>query len=148
VKRLCSALILKINHPVTLAGLLLIVRLIGSVVLGLIGCRWLFYLLILVFLGGVIVVLLFIVSICANEKFIYNRLPFTGVSLAMVLLMLISLNSNGGPVERFSSYFIRLRLYQTDCGLVFIIFMLYLVLCLVRVVRIRKLEAGPLVKRL
>jgi len=93
-------------------------------------------------------VLLFMVSICANEKFIYSGRSFTGVALVLISLILTISNSNGGPVEGFSNYFIRLRLYQTDCGLIFLTFILYLVLCLVRVVRIRKLEAGPLVKRL
>lgn len=148
VKGLCSICIVKANHPVTLAGLLLAVSLTGSAILGLIGCRWLFYLLILVFLGGVIVVLLFMVSICANEKFIFSGSRHLPLIVVLALLTLFRLNTRAGPTGGFSSYFIRLRLYQTDCGIIFIMFMLYLVLCLISVVRIRKLEAGPLVKRL
>jgi len=137
-----------VNHPVTLAGLLLAVSLAGSAILGLIGCRWLFYLLMLVFLGGVIVVLLFMVSICANEKFIFSGVRYPLLMVVLTLSTLFRLNSTAGPTGGFSGYLIRLRLYQTDCGIIFIIFMLYLVLCLISVVRISKLEAGPLVKRL
>lgn len=148
VKGLCSSFIVKVNHPVTLAGLLLVARLAGSLALGIIGCRWLFYLLILVFLGGVIVVLLFMVSICANEKFIFGGLRNSVLAAGLASAVLFNLNRRTGPVCRFSNYFIRLSLYQTDCGIIFVLFILYLVLCLVSVVRIRKLEAGPLVKRL
>jgi len=148
VKGVCSISIVKVNHPAMLAGLLLVVSLTGSLILGLISCRWLFYLLILVFLGGVIVVLLFMVSICANEKFILGSLRGASLLGVASFLALCGLNTRVGPRLRFSGYHIRLSLYQTDCGIIFLLFMLYLVLCLVRVVRIRKLEAGPLVKRL
>lgn len=139
---------LKVSHPVTLAGLLLVLRVIRSIILGEVLCTWLFYLLALVFLGGVIVVLLFIVSICANDKFTSGNFYR---SVAMLLVAVCGrglVNSRASLKRSFSNYLLRLRLYQRDCGILFVLFVIYLVLCLIRVVRIRKLEAGPLVKRL
>merc|ERR1712135_76457 len=96
VKGVCSISIVKVNHPAMLA--------------------WLFYLLILVFLGGVIVVLLFMVSICANEKFILGSLRGASLLGVASFLALCGLNTRVGPRLRFSGYHIRLSLYQTDCG--------------------------------
>lgn len=106
------------------------------------------YLLALVFLGGVIVVLLFIVSVCANEKFFYkaNNSP-----LGVILFGLIScvfLNKISLLNESISGTNICLVLYQTEGLFSFVVFMGILVLCIFRVVKISKLESGPLVKRL
>jgi len=64
-----SASVVAVSHPASLAGLLIMAALIVRALLAIYSLRWFFYLLALVFLGGVIVVLLFMVSVCANEKF-------------------------------------------------------------------------------
>ena len=111
-------------------------------------CSWLLYLLALIFLGGVIVVLLFIVSICANDKFIFNKSSMLGVAGLLAFSRRVLTNPTVRFKANFSNYFIGLSLYQSDCGMLFALFIGYLVVCLVSVVSIRKLEAGPLVKRL
>ena len=143
-----SCWIIRVSHPVRIAGLLILIALTRSLFLGKLVIRWVLYLLALVFLGGVIVVLLFIVSVCANEKFFYlvkeNLAP--GVVVWLVAGFLISKVSI--LREGISGIGTPLVLYQSDGLFRFILFMLVLVLCILRVVKIRKLESGPIVKRL
>jgi hypothetical protein len=145
---LLSTRVLKTSHPVRLGGLLVAVAIINSIFLGKLLSRWLFYILFLVFLGGVIVVLLFIVSICGNEKFFYvegsNGLYYI---LAVIVIYPFMLWEMGSGL-RFVGLNLTISLYQSEMILGFVIFMLILVLCLIRVVKIRRLESGPLVKRL
>ena len=119
-----------------------------SVFLGKIFSSWVFYLLLLVFLGGVMVALSFMVSVCANEKFFYARRAVT-VSAFFILTALVVLSGGRLPASRGAySRNLVTPLYQKSRAGVFVAFMLILVLCLVSVVNIRKLESGPLVKRL
>jgi hypothetical protein len=123
------------------------VAFVTSLLLGKLVIRWVFYLLLLVFLGGVMVVLSFIVSVCANEKFFYH--PSGGLGLLGALLIgLLLFKVEGGLETGFRSNRLGLPLYQLDRSAGFILLMVSLVVCLVSVVRVRKVESGPLVKRL
>lgn len=140
--------LLKVNHPVLLAAILILTAFFSSLILGKMLIRWLFYLLALVFLGGVMVVLLFIVSVCANEKFFYTS-NFNGLILIPRLRLIYLITQ---PFIRLNTSFnrfnITLLLYQSDTALIFISLISILMLALIRVVIVRKMESGPLVKRL
>lgn len=143
-----STKVLNTSHPVRLGGLLVAVAISNSIFMGKLLSSWLFYMLFLVFLGGVIVVLLFMVSICGNEKFFYVETLKGGYYGAAVLIVYPLMVWEMGRGARFVNLNLTLSLYQSEIILGFIIFMLILVLCLIRVVKIRRLESGPLVKRL
>ena len=131
-----------------MGGLLVVVAVVNSLFLGKILSSWLFYILFLVFLGGVIVVLLFIVSICGNEKFFYIEGPSGVYYFAAIIAVYLFINVEIDGGLRFTGLNLTLSLYQSEIALGFVIFILILVLCLIRVVKIRRLESGPLVKRL
>jgi len=143
-----SASVVAVSHPASLAGLLIMAALIVRALLAIYSLRWFFYLLALVFLGGVIVVLLFMVSVCANEKFYsssISKLKQVGlVSLVGVFIFNPALNFS----TRFNRFQLSRSLYEREGALCFMLFILILILCLVRVVGVRRLESGPLVKRL
>lgn len=139
---------MSISHPASLAGFLIIVALLIRSLLGVYSLSWFLYLLALVFLGGVIVVLLFMVSVCANEKFYTAKAP---KSISFVVIPLIGVLIFN-PILNFSRSFrgfeFSRALYEIERALSFILFMCILILCLVSVVGVRRLESGPLVKRL
>ena len=137
-----------ITHPVNIAGMLILIALISSLFLGKLIIRWMFYLMALVFLGGVIVVLLFMVSVCANEKFFFKNRRTPAVGVGVWVLARLLLNKTTIITEAISGISLPLVLYQREGIFSFIIFMGVLVLCIIRVVKIRKLESGPMVKRL
>lgn len=145
---LISCWIISIRHPVRMAGLLILMALAGSIFLGKLVIRWVLYLLALVFLGGVIVVLLFIVSVCANEKFFFKVKRNAAPAVLVWLLRRVLVSKISILREGLSGIGTPLVLYQRDGLFRFILFILILVLCILSVVKISKLESGPIVKRL
>lgn len=100
------------------------------------------------FLGGVIVALSFMVSVCANEKFFYTRFNKALGLTSILILVLFWLGLNINLSSRFSLRNLVVPLYQLEGCAGFVLLILVLVLCLISVVNIRKVESGPLVKRL
>jgi hypothetical protein len=94
------------------------------------------------------VVLLFMVSVCANEKFYsgegYEWAPLAGLRLGGLAF----LNPGVRFREGFSGFQLSSSLYEGERALPFVLFMRILILCLIRVVGVSSLESGPLIKRL
>lgn len=134
--------LLRINHPVIFSLILVFISLILSIFLGKLINIWIFYLLVLIFLGGVIVVILFLVSICSNEKFF--KISF---KINFFILIFLLFNCFLSIINEIN-FNIIIKLYIIENVIRFIIFCLILLVCLISVVIIRKLEYGPLVKRL
>jgi NADH-ubiquinone oxidoreductase chain 6 len=58
------------NHPVSMSIILLFYTRVVGLITGLMGgSYWFSYILVLVFLGGVLVLFLYMTSLAANEKF-------------------------------------------------------------------------------
>ena len=96
------------------------------------------------------VVLLFIVSVCANEKFFKTDFKL-GWGLTVLLFWVGVTYFDKAQLlvgTSFSCSQLPLVLYQEEAGALFVVIILVLVLCLISVVKIRKVETGPLVKRL
>ena len=142
-----SVLLLGARHPVVVAGLLCSRALATSAFLGGVKCSWLIFLLALVFLGGVIVVILFVVAVCGNEKLFFR---FESSTLKVLCLRGVGLRAAArlGISRSFSRAQISNSLYQLDVARGYLVFMLVLVLGLIVRVGVCKLESGPLVKRL
>merc|ERR1711872_1165735 len=95
--------------------------------------------------GGVIVVIIFIVSICSNEQLIFNRSTKGNIFLISTPLMgTCAIHPQIGD-HRTSQ--IMLSLYQNDNSWGFVILIATLIICIVSAIGLRKIEGGPLVKR-
>ena len=93
------------------------------------------------------VVLLFIVSVCANEKIFFpggRGGPLGLISLGGLFLGWQLINFSKG----FSGFQLGGLADESEQLLGLLILVVILVLCMIRVVRIAKLDLGPLVKRL
>merc|ERR1712237_294372 len=97
-----------------------------SIIIGIIVIKitlsWFFYLLVLVFLGGVIVLIIYINTLAINEKFFFIKINL--------------------------SNFISIILYESMNSVSLLFLILYLLLTLICVVKLVKFEYGPLIKRL
>jgi len=134
-------------HPLVLAFLLVGVSIITSVLCCSLSISWFMYMLILVFLGGVIVVILFIVSLCRNEQFFYNNFLWVGLFIVFFILLRV-INLHYKIIQRHSSYKIIIGIYRLDASCAFLFMAIMLLLCLFTAVNLRKVEIGPLVSRL
>jgi len=81
-----SLLLLGVTHPAILAGMLGAYALAVRGVLAVGTTRWFMYMLVLVFLGGVIVLIAYTTTLAANEKFFfYSRGPSIILLLRLVV---------------------------------------------------------------
>ena len=134
-------------RPLTLSWILLIYSVITSILLSLSNITWLFYFIILVFLGGVIIVVIFITSVCINKK-LHLRTPFNPATLVLLIIMSIIVDYTKILNFPFSGISIGSFLYSFDNSLLLIFILITLLIILIAVVIIVKLEEGPLLKRL
>ena len=135
-----------ITHPLIIALTLMLFAVNAALFSLKLLSSWFFYILVLVFLGGVIVVIIFIVSICSNEQLIFNRSTKGNIFLISTPLMgTCALHPQIGD-HRTNQ--IMLSLYQNDNSWGFVILIAILIICIVSAIGLRKIEGGPLVKRL
>lgn len=136
------------THPIIM-GLLLCISsvVIGVYTLYFLG-SWFFYLLVLVFLGGVIILIRYIRSLSANEKFQLGRFNTSMLWLAFFILYFYHLNINQRLKLTWSRSTVS-GVYSHNVSIIIIFFLFrYLIVTIVCVVKLVKLERGPLVKRL
>merc|ERR1712198_91249 len=101
------------------------------------------YLLVLVFLGGVIILIIYIRTLAANEKFISNYTIFNLLIFSFIIINYYYCNYILS--ERISSV---ISIYEISFYNFLVFLIIYLLLTIVRVVKLVKFETGPLIKRL
>ena len=107
-----------------------------------------FYLLVLVFLGGVMILIIYIRTLAANEKFI---IPKSSRYLIFILVFLFSrffLNYYNYGIKSSSNSRIVINLYEYSNISMSIFSIFYLLITIICVVKLVKFERGPLVGRL
>ena len=130
--------------------MLIIVSLIISRLTFSINISWFFYLLVLVFLGGVIILIIYIRTLATNEKFYVFRLKFKILILVLSVLcarltnLLVFISFDKIPPHNF----IPNILYEAINFNSMLFLILYLLLTIICVVKLVKFEAGPLIIRL
>jgi len=137
---------LKIRHPLVLALSLITLCLILRFLIIKLSYSWLFFLLVLIFLGGVIVVIIYISSLAANEKSFFAPPIFLLLSPRLISLGLVLDSSQ--PYKIASSFLFAGDAYRPGFSLILFFCFLLLLFAIVCAVKLIKLEAGPLVKRL
>jgi len=115
-----------------------------------INSSWFFYLIILVFLGGVIILIIYISTLAANEKFRILEINWVNISIVFFLRILII------TIIKYKNIINFISINNTAVGILYessnftllLFLILYLLLTLVCVVKLVKFESGPLIKRL
>nr|YP_009164823.1 NADH dehydrogenase subunit 6 [Tityus serrulatus]AKU46799.1 NADH dehydrogenase subunit 6 [Tityus serrulatus] len=125
------------NHPLILGMLLILMSVVVSMNLFLLlGLAWLSYVVVLVFLGGVLVLFIYMASLASNEDFDINS------SYILVFLLLLGFM---GSWFYFNQEFYMWKLYLFFPFSFVIIFLgFYLLMSLIVVVKISCVEEGPL----
>nr|YP_009509627.1 NADH dehydrogenase subunit 6 [Cranuca inversa]AUN45044.1 NADH dehydrogenase subunit 6 [Cranuca inversa] len=151
-----SILFTQLSHPLAMGLILLIQTLLISITLGLSSFSfWFSYILFLIFLGGMLVLFIYVASIASNEAFIPSTLyiVITLVSLFFSFLFIIFdpfliSSSSSLPWSSFSisnSIPFTISWIYNIPSMNFTIFIIcYLLLMLIIVVKIVNLFKGPL----
>nr|YP_009048419.1 NADH dehydrogenase subunit 6 [Melanargia asiatica]YP_010528787.1 NADH dehydrogenase subunit 6 [Melanargia meridionalis]AHH92994.1 NADH dehydrogenase subunit 6 [Melanargia asiatica]UXW65909.1 NADH dehydrogenase subunit 6 [Melanargia meridionalis] len=152
-----------INHPISMGLLILLQTLLTCLLLGmLINSYWFSYILFLVFLGGLLVLFIYVSSVASNELL---NMYFTSKSLILFWILIMSfsflLNNNlnwlnfsfNEDMINFINMFLisynenninLYKLYNEQTYLLMIMMIIYLFITLIAVVKITNIFFGPL----
>nr|YP_009503146.1 NADH dehydrogenase subunit 6 [Gelasimus borealis]AXA13748.1 NADH dehydrogenase subunit 6 [Gelasimus borealis]AZZ73253.1 NADH dehydrogenase subunit 6 [Gelasimus borealis] len=151
-----SILFTQLSHPLAMGLILLIQTLLISITLGLSSFSfWFSYILFLIFLGGMLVLFIYVASIASNETFIPSMSYFFVVAASLILslslLVLDPFLTSSSSSLPWSSFFVSASVPSTiswiynSPSMSFTIFVIcYLLLMLIIVVKIVNLFKGPL----
>nr|YP_010354163.1 NADH dehydrogenase subunit 6 [Penicillifera lactea]UOG84828.1 NADH dehydrogenase subunit 6 [Penicillifera lactea] len=151
------------NHPLSMGMMILIQTLITSLITGMmIKTYWFSYILFLVFLGGLLVLFIYVSSIASNEMFYFNmstKLMIFFFLFICIFLIFIMLNYKWNNMiennSEMSNFFNMMffnnenkinmnKLYNNQTSLLTIMLIIYLFINLVAVVKITNIFYGPL----
>nr|YP_010286293.1 NADH dehydrogenase subunit 6 [Ornithomya biloba]UKS08902.1 NADH dehydrogenase subunit 6 [Ornithomya biloba] len=149
------------NHPLAMGLILLIQTTLISMSTGLmINSFWFSYILFIVFLGGMLVLFIYVTSLASNEMFsfsiklmLYSMLLFiTNLLIIMLMdknMMMQYMNLETQFINNDSSYLMENslnlnKMYNYPTNMITILLMNYLLITLIAVVKITNLSKGPL----
>nr|WDA94033.1 NADH dehydrogenase subunit 6 [Apotropina sp. 1 JJC-2023a] len=157
-----SFIFLQMNHPLAMGLTLLIQTIIISLMIGILTKTfWFSYILFLIFLGGMLVLFIYVTSLASNEMFSFSiKLFMSSMMFLMFNLMMIyflmdnmlfneiifnnemnTLNNNMFYMENSLNLN---KLYNYPTNFITILLMNYLLITLIAIVKITKLFYGPL----
>nr|AVE15618.1 NADH dehydrogenase subunit 6 [Caliris sp. JZ-2017] len=152
-----SMIFLLFNHPLAMGLILLLQTILFSLIMGLMSLSfWFSYILLLIYLGGMLVLFMYVTSLASNEMFYYsNWIMFTTFGIfggMMVTFFMLNPNYNFNTYEnlnnylnlKYSSYHFLLKMYNYPMNNMTIMMVLYLFLTLIAVVKIIDINTGPL----
>nr|YP_007627067.1 NADH dehydrogenase subunit 6 [Tanaocerus koebelei]AGC22383.1 NADH dehydrogenase subunit 6 [Tanaocerus koebelei] len=153
----------QLNHPMSMVIIILIQTLLVCLMSGtLMESFWLSYILFLTFLGGMLVLFIYITSIASNEMFHIKSLSLISLSImlliissAFLIIKMIwmsspSINSEMEIMNDMMMYFEMSdslkKLYNAPTYVITLMMMMYLFLALVAVAKITNINQGPIRK--
>nr|UER99277.1 NADH dehydrogenase subunit 6 [Ephemera serica] len=148
------------KHPLAMGLILLVQTTYISILSGLMSPTfWFSYILFLVFLGGMLVLFIYVTSLASNEMFSISSKTLLFMFISMMLLMttiiffydhnmwmspLYMMNEMSSISEPFNLYNYLYKLYNTFSSIITMLLISYLFLTLVIVVSITNINKGPL----
>nr|ASY98388.1 NADH dehydrogenase subunit 6 [Phyllocrania paradoxa]WVH38932.1 NADH dehydrogenase subunit 6 [Phyllocrania paradoxa] len=155
ISLMLSIIFLFLSHPLSM-GLILFMQTIcicmisGSMSLSF----WFSYVLLLIFLGGMLVLFMYVTSLASNEMFIYsNKISLMIILLPVIFMLIYYLNFNYfmNYYENMENSFMNLtsnnfllKMYNYPINMITILIASYLFLSLIAVVKIIYIHKGPL----
>nr|AFQ62396.1 NADH dehydrogenase subunit 6 [Kateretes pedicularius] len=152
-----SILFMFMNHPLSFGLILLIQTLNVALLSGNLNNNfWYSYILFLVMVGGMLILFIYMTSIASNEKFNFSSKLFFFTNLFFIIICLSLLLDF--YLMNFKSYNIIMSNFNTNsmnnlsmnkyinfpnCS-IFYLMIIYLLITLIAVVKITKIEYGPL----
>ena len=100
------------------------------------------------FLGGVIILIIYINTLAINEKFFLYKIFNKSLFLLMFIILFQIIFFKNFFIKINLSNFISIILYESMNSVSLLFLILYLLLTLICVVKLVKFEYGPLIKRL
>nr|YP_010598392.1 NADH dehydrogenase subunit 6 [Cilnia humeralis]UIX55336.1 NADH dehydrogenase subunit 6 [Cilnia humeralis] len=153
-----SIIFLFLNHPLSMGLILFLQAIFMCLISGIMSLTfWFSYILLLIYLGGMLVLFMYITSLASNEMFFYsNKILMSMMTFPIILIFIyyltdinFSLNSyenleNNLLMFNFTSNNFLLKMYNQPINMITILIASYLFLTLIAVVKIINIFKGPL----
>nr|WAR69104.1 NADH dehydrogenase subunit 6 [Papilio helenus] len=159
-----SIMMLFLNHPLSMGLMILMQTLIICLLSGmLINSYWFSYILFLVFLGGLLVLFIYVSSVASNEMFNMNYFMKNTMFLLFLMSLILSLQymynlnwlnfSINYEMKNLTNFFIFFnnenkinltKLYNKQTYFLMMMLIIYLFITLVAIVKITNIFFGPL----
>nr|QNJ60038.1 NADH dehydrogenase subunit 6 [Arphia xanthoptera] len=154
---------IKLNHPMSMMMIIIIqTLLIGLMIGSLMESFWLSYILFLTFLGGMMVLFIYITSIASNEMFDIKSTNMILTLMSIIIMTIILFNTekimfteNLKNTETMNMKYLMnyqemtmslMKLYNNPTLMITIMMMIYLFIALLAVVKITNINQGPIRK--
>nr|UBN08804.1 NADH dehydrogenase subunit 6 [Macropanesthia monteithi] len=144
----------QMNHPLAMGLILLIQTIMISMITGLsTQSFWFSYILFLIFIGGMLVLFIYITSLASNEMFIMSTKLLCLLMIIMPMMTLLMKTNFPILINQESLMFLSinnstslplLKLYNHPTGMLTIMMAIYLLITLIAVVKITNIFSGPL----
>nr|YP_009918997.1 NADH dehydrogenase subunit 6 [Orthonevra geniculata]QMP96577.1 NADH dehydrogenase subunit 6 [Orthonevra geniculata] len=159
---LFSLIFLQMNHPLSMGLMLLIQTITICCITGLMTKSfWFSYILFLIFIGGMLVLFIYVSSLASNEMFSLSMKMMSMLIITFIILMIVSLfmdkiiilfnsmNNEMISITNMNSYIqensLNLnKLYNYPTNMITIMLINYLLITLIAAVKITKLFNGPI----
>nr|YP_009446011.1 NADH dehydrogenase subunit 6 [Episyrphus balteatus]ANW37021.1 NADH dehydrogenase subunit 6 [Episyrphus balteatus]UPX88756.1 NADH dehydrogenase subunit 6 [Episyrphus balteatus]UXF58135.1 NADH dehydrogenase subunit 6 [Episyrphus balteatus] len=153
---------LQMNHPLSMGMMLLIQTVMICCISGLMAKSfWFSYILFLIFVGGMLVLFIYVTSLASNEMFTLSMKMITLLFINLFILMIMmifmdkmiimfnSLNNEMTSISMLNNYIMENtlnlnKLYNYPTNMITILLINYLLITLIATVKITKLFYGPL----
>nr|URX53405.1 NADH dehydrogenase subunit 6 [Procryptotermes leewardensis] len=149
---LSSMMFTQMNHPLAMGMMLLMQTTMMCMITGLMHQSfWFQYILFMVFIGGMLVLFIYVASLASNEMFSLST-KMMMISMGMMVASMMTKNwtsptSSDSTMHDMTKESITLmtsKLYNQPNGSLTILAALYLLMTLIVVVKITNLSSGPL----
>nr|YP_002274312.1 NADH dehydrogenase subunit 6 [Parafronurus youi]ABY53359.1 NADH dehydrogenase subunit 6 [Parafronurus youi] len=151
---------MSMNHPLAMGLILLVQTLLIALMTGLLSPSfWFSYILFLVFLGGMLVLFIYVTSLASNEMFSISSQVMIGVLLFILMLIIFTFMNDPNLwlpptisdqllTHNLYSYMnletLLLKLYAAPSFYLTLLLVIYLFLTLIAVVTVTQIYEGPL----
>nr|ASY98038.1 NADH dehydrogenase subunit 6 [Heterochaeta sp. JZ-2017] len=151
-----SITFLFLNHPLSMGFILFLQAIIMCLISGLMSLSfWFSYILLLIYLGGMLILFMYVTSLASNEMFLYSNKTFLSTLWFPSIYIIINYFNIYNPTNFYenmnnslSLIFIPnnflLKMYNQPINLITILIVCYLFLTLIAVVKIIHIHKGPL----
>nr|YP_010564803.1 NADH dehydrogenase subunit 6 [Volucella latifasciata]UZA61206.1 NADH dehydrogenase subunit 6 [Volucella latifasciata] len=157
-----SFIFMQMNHPLSMGLMLLIQTILICLMTGLMTKSfWFSYILFLIFVGGMLILFIYVTSLASNEMFSLSmKMTLMTIMLLLIMLMYMfitdkmtliynSMNNEMNSITNINSFIkentLNLnKLYNYPTNMITIMLITYLLITLIATVKITKLFYGPL----
>nr|YP_010471435.1 NADH dehydrogenase subunit 6 [Tyraphus nitidus]UVG40774.1 NADH dehydrogenase subunit 6 [Tyraphus nitidus] len=146
---LLSMLFIMMSHPLSMGLMLMIQTIMVALLTNMMSNQsWFSYILFLVFVGGMLILFIYMTSIASNEKFLLmNKQKFMlMIFLSMYLVYYMKMNNNMNWFLLFNknNFSFMNKFFNFPNYIVIIMMIIYLFITLIAVVKIINLKYGPM----